>query len=137
MTKHSLCGPYPAASCYWRSGTGLTGWHLCPTAHCILPQVDVDIPTYATFTDRVTATIKANYALGRPVKGQATIAIYPRSKSGSLQPIFSEPLRQVVDISGKVDVEFELAKELIAASPKLVATVSAVSWLGPLVSAII
>ena len=72
----------------------------------------MDIPTYATFTDRVTATIKANYALGRPVKGQATIAIYPRSKSGSLQPIFSEPLRQVVDISGKVDVEFDLAKEL-------------------------
>ena len=58
------------------------------------------------------ATIRANYALGRPVKGQATIAVYPRSKSGSLQPIFSEPLRQVIDISGKVDVEFELAKEL-------------------------
>ena len=74
--------------------------------------MDVDIPTYATFTDRVTATIRANYALGRPVKGQATIAVYPRSKSGSLQPIFSEPLRQVIDISGKVDVEFELAKEL-------------------------
>merc|ERR1719334_524294 len=83
-------------------------------AEYILPkfQVDVDIPTYATFTDRVTATIKANYALGRPVKGTATIAVYPRSKSGSLQPIFSEPLRQVIDISGKVDVEFELAKEL-------------------------
>merc|ERR1712088_1287502 len=54
-------------------------------AEYILPkfQVDVDIPTYATFTDRVTATIRANYALGRPVKGQATIAVYPRSKSGS------------------------------------------------------
>jgi len=83
-------------------------------AEYILPkfQVDIDIPTYATFTDRVTATIKANYALGRPVKGTATIAVYPRGKSGAIQPIFSEPLRQVIDISGKVDVEFELAKEL-------------------------
>lgn len=72
----------------------------------------MDIPTYATFTDRVSVTVKANYALGRPVKGQATIAIYPRSKSGSLQPIFSEPLRRVIDISGKVTEEFQLAKEL-------------------------
>ena len=75
-------------------------------------QVDIDIPTYATFSDTVTATIKANYALGRPVKGTATVAVYPRYKSGYLQPIFSEPLRQVIDISGKVDVEFKLAREL-------------------------
>jgi len=83
-------------------------------AEYILPkfQVDIDIPTYATFTDTVTATIKANYALGRPVKGTATVAVFPRYKSGYLQPIFSEPLRQVIDISGKVDVEFKLAKEL-------------------------
>merc|ERR1719334_599190 len=83
-------------------------------AEYILPkfQVDVDIPIYATFADTVTATIKANYALGRPVKGTATVAVYPRYKSGYLQPIFSEPLRQVIDISGKVDVEFKLAKEL-------------------------
>jgi len=83
-------------------------------AEYVLPkfQVDIDIPTYATFSDTVTATIKADYALGRPVKGTATVAVYPRYKSGYLQPIFSEPLRQVIDISGKVDVEFKLAKEL-------------------------
>ena len=91
--------------------TGLASRHLCPPTHP-LPQVDVDIPTYATFTDKVTATIRANYALGRPVKGQVTISVYPRAKSGSLQPIFSEPLRQVIDISGKREVEFDLAKEL-------------------------
>ena len=50
--------------------------------------------------------------LGRPVKGTATIAVFPKYKSGYLQPIFSEPYRQVVDISGKVDVEIPVAKEL-------------------------
>ena len=60
-----------------------------------LCQVDVELPAYATFTDRVTATVRANYALGRPVRGTATVAVYPRYKSGYLQPIFSEPLRQV------------------------------------------
>ena len=40
------------------------------------------------------------------------MAVFPRYKSGYLQPIFSEPLRQVIDISGKVDVEFNLAEEL-------------------------
>ena len=55
----------------------------------------MELPPYATFTDRVTATVRANYALGRPVHGTATVAVYPRYKSGYLQPIFSEPLRQV------------------------------------------
>ena len=69
--------------------------------------------------------------LGRPVKGTATIAVFPKYKSGYLQPIFQEPLRQVlkynqkkcfenlflstnkvVDISGKVDVEIPVAKDL-------------------------
>lgn len=76
-------------------------------------QVDVELPSYATFSETVTATIKAKYELGQPVKGQATIAVFPRYKSGYIQPIFSDPVRQVVDISGKVDIEFEnLFKEL-------------------------
>jgi len=83
-------------------------------AEYVLPkfQVDVELPTFATFKEKVTATIKANYALGRPVKGTATVAVYPRYKSGYIQPIFSKPMRQTVDISGKVDIEFDLAKEL-------------------------
>ena len=46
------------------------------------------------------------------MKGTATVAVFPRYKSGYLQPIFSEPLRQVVAISGKLDLEFNLADEL-------------------------
>ena len=89
----------------------------------IMIQVEVDVPAYATFKDTITATIKvtrslhslnihsvkylstvhsqchhqANYVLGRPVKGTATIAVFPKYKSGYLQPIFQEPLRQVLN----------------------------------------
>ena len=54
---------------------------------------------------------QANYDLGRPVKGTATIAVFPKYKSGYLQPIFKEPYRQVIDISGKVDVEIPVARD--------------------------
>lgn len=56
--------------------------------------------------------VQANYVLGRPVKGTATIAAFPKYKSGYLQPIFQDPHRQVVDISGKVDVEIPVARDL-------------------------
>ena len=46
------------------------------------------------------------------MKGTATIAAFPKYKSGYLQPIFQDPHRQVVDISGKVDVEIPVARDL-------------------------
>ena len=61
----------------------------------------------------MTARIRAAYSHGGPVKGEATISVFPRYKSSNLQPIFSEPSRRVVDIAGQIDVEFkELAKDL-------------------------
>ena len=38
--------------------------------------------------------------------------MFPKYKSGYLQPIFKEPYRQVIDISGKVDVEIPVARDL-------------------------
>ena len=35
---------------------------------------------------------QAKQASGEPVVGEATIAVFPRYKSGSLQPVFSEPV---------------------------------------------
>ncbi len=84
-------------------------------AEYVLPkfEVDIDLPDYGTFTDGTRpVTISAKYRHGGPVKGEATISVFPKYKSSYLQPIFSEPLRKVVDISGSVDVEFDLAKEL-------------------------
>ena len=40
---------------------------------------------------------RANYALGRPVKGTATIAVYPRYKAGHVnQPINTEYSFQII-----------------------------------------
>ena len=42
---------------------------------------------------------------------QSTLKLY--SRSSYLQPIFSDPVRRVIDIDGKVDVTFDnIAKEL-------------------------
>ena len=40
--------------------------------------------------------------------------MFPRYKTSNVQPLFSEPLRRVVDIAGYVDIEFDkLASELL------------------------
>ena len=42
------------------------------------------------------------------------VAVFPRYKTSNVQPLFSEPLRRVVDIAGYVDIEFDkLASELL------------------------
>ena len=40
----------------------------------------------------MTSIFQAKQASGEPVVGEATIAVFPRYKSGSLQPVFSEPV---------------------------------------------
>ena len=68
---------------------------------------------FGRFADGVTARVRASYSHGGPVKGEATIAVFPRYKSSNLQPVFDHPVRRVVDIAGQIDVEFkELAKDL-------------------------
>jgi CD109 antigen len=52
------------------------------------------------------------YTYGKAVKGEATVTIYPTYYSGLLQPIFQNPVRKVVPIDGKVNVEFDIAKDL-------------------------
>jgi CD109 antigen len=52
------------------------------------------------------------YTYGKPVKGEATITMYPTIFSGLIQPIFQNPVRKVVAIDGKANVEFDIVKEL-------------------------
>eukprot|EP00094_Tigriopus_californicus_P007480 TCALIF_07202-PA protein Name:"Similar to CUBN Cubilin (Canis familiaris)" AED:0.20 eAED:0.21 QI:0/0.76/0.57/0.97/0.85/0.88/35/0/3998 len=84
-------------------------------AEYVLPKfgVDIELPDFGTFSGgETTATIKANYHHGGAVKGEATIAIFPKYKSSYLQPVFSEPIRRIIDINGQVDLTLDLAKEL-------------------------
>ena len=52
------------------------------------------------------------YTYGKPVKGNVTIAAYPQYRVSYIQPFFTEPVRKTVQIDGKVDVDFNLFKEL-------------------------
>ena len=86
-------------------------------AEYVLPKfrVSVDLPDYGTFDESTTtAVIRASYAYGGPVAGEATVSVFPVYKSSTLQPFNFEPLRRVVDLEGgEVAVAFEdLATQL-------------------------
>ena len=83
----------------------------------VLPKfrVSVDLPNdYGTFDESTTtAIVRASYAYGGPVIGEATVSVFPVYKSSTLQPFNFEPLRRVVDVRGEVAINFEdLATQL-------------------------
>lgn len=84
-------------------------------AEYVLPkfEVTIDAPAHATFKDsHLAATVHAKYTYGKAVRGEATVTIYPTYYSGLLQPIFQNPVRKVVPIDGKANVEFDITKDL-------------------------
>ncbi|GLG95490.1 uncharacterized protein GBIM_02438 [Gryllus bimaculatus] len=84
-------------------------------AEYVLPkfEVTVDVPPHGTFKDsHIVATVHAKYTYGKPVRGEATITVYPNIFSGVIQPIFQNPIRKVVPIDGKAIVEFDIKNEL-------------------------
>lgn len=84
-------------------------------AEYVLPkfEVTIDVPPYVTFKNsKVAAVVHAKYTYGKPVKGEATVTMYPNYFSSILQPAFQNPVRKVVPIDGKAVVEFDPAKEL-------------------------
>ncbi|KAH8411964.1 hypothetical protein KR222_003896, partial [Zaprionus bogoriensis] len=81
----------------------------------ILPKfvVDIDTPRKAIYKDgRIAATVRAHYAFGQPIVGEATLSIYP-TFFGSLQPFVNDLItRKVVPIDGSAYFEFEIEQEL-------------------------
>ncbi|XP_014601165.1 PREDICTED: CD109 antigen-like isoform X2 [Polistes canadensis] len=84
-------------------------------AEYVLPkfEVTIDAPKHSTFKEsKITATVRAKYTYGKPVKGEATITAFPNIFSGVIQPIFQQPVRKIVPIDGKVTVDFNIITEL-------------------------
>ncbi|KAH8333630.1 hypothetical protein KR059_001594, partial [Drosophila kikkawai] len=81
----------------------------------ILPKfvVDIDTPRNAIYKDgKIVATVKAHYAFGQPIVGEATLSIYP-TFFGSLQPFVNDLItRKVVPIDGNAYFEFDIENEL-------------------------
>ena len=61
---------------------------------------------------KIQLIVMHRYTYGKPVKGNVTIAAYPQYRVSYIQPFFTEPVRKTVQIDGKVDVDFNLFKEL-------------------------
>uniref|UniRef100_A0A6B2E4V8 CD109 antigen n=1 Tax=Phlebotomus kandelakii TaxID=1109342 RepID=A0A6B2E4V8_9DIPT len=84
-------------------------------AEYVLPkfEVTIDTPQFATFKDgKLRFTVRSKYTYGKPVKGEATISVYPRF-FGSYQPFVSDLIsRKVSKIDGKTSVEFDIQEEL-------------------------
>ncbi|XP_055295249.1 thioester-containing protein 1 allele R1-like isoform X3 [Sitodiplosis mosellana] len=84
-------------------------------AEYVLPKFDVtiDTPKHQYFQDgKIRATIRTKYTYGKPVKGEVTVAVYPKTY-GSFQPFANNLItRKVSKIDGKAYVEFDIAKEL-------------------------
>ncbi|XP_078044261.1 thioester-containing protein 1 allele R1 isoform X3 [Augochlora pura] len=84
-------------------------------AEYILPNFEVSIvaPKHFTFKDsKVIATVYAKYTYGKPVKGEATVTVYPDIFSSVIQPIYQQPVRKVIPIDGKAVVDFDIESEL-------------------------
>ncbi|XP_015369821.1 PREDICTED: CD109 antigen-like isoform X2 [Diuraphis noxia] len=84
-------------------------------AEYVLPkfEVTIEVPEHTTFKQSVvSATIHAKYTYGKPVKGEATVSVYPEYYSDLIQPIYQNPLRKVVPINGKTVVQFDVVKDL-------------------------
>ncbi|XP_030383417.1 CD109 antigen isoform X2 [Scaptodrosophila lebanonensis] len=81
----------------------------------ILPKfvIDIDTPKHAIYKDgKISATIRAYYAFGQPIVGEATLSIYP-TFVGSLQPFVNDLItRKVVPIDGSAYFEFDIVNEL-------------------------
>ncbi|XP_062137544.1 thioester-containing protein 1 allele R1 [Drosophila sulfurigaster albostrigata] len=81
----------------------------------ILPKfvVDIDTPRKAIYKDgKIAATVRAHYAYGQPIVGEATLSIYP-TFFGSLQPFVNDLItRKVVPIDGNAYFEFDIEQEL-------------------------
>lgn len=84
-------------------------------AEYVVPKFDVTIDTarHQLYKDeKLRAVIRSKYNYGRPVKGEATISVFPKIY-GSFQPLISNLItRKVIQIDGKGTVEFDIKDEL-------------------------
>lgn len=84
-------------------------------AEYILPKFDVtvDTPKHQYYQQgKLRATIRTKYTYGKPVKGEVTVSVYPKTY-GSFQPfVLNLIARKAMKIDGKAFVEFDIDEEL-------------------------
>lgn len=98
---------------------GQVSRHVFAVVQYVLPrfQVTVSLPPYVMMTSRtVTATIRARYDNGLPVRGNLMVRAYPAIRSDQIQPIFLDQVRRNIDIFGTTEVTFDVDNDLRVAA---------------------
>lgn len=84
-------------------------------AEYVLPKYDVsiDTPNHQYYQQgKIPATVRTKYTYGKPVKGELTVSVYPKTY-GSFQPFALNLIaRKAMKIDGKAFVEFDILEEL-------------------------
>ncbi|XP_064467079.1 CD109 antigen-like isoform X2 [Ornithodoros turicata] len=84
-------------------------------AEYVLPtfEVKVTLPKYATYNrSEVVATVSAMYTYGKPVKGQVTLTVTPRTRYHQLRPRPYEQYQTKTSIDGSVDIPVTIVRDL-------------------------
>lgn len=73
----------------------------------------IDTPKHQTYKDgTIRATVRTRYTYGKPVKGEVTVSVFPKTY-GSFQPfVLNLITRKVSKIEGKAIFEFNIKDEL-------------------------
>lgn len=84
-------------------------------AEYVLPKYEVliDTPKHQYYKQgKVRASVRTKYTYGKPVKGELTVSVYPKTY-GSFQPFALNLIaRKAMKIDGKSNVEFDISDEL-------------------------
>ncbi|XP_076337600.1 CD109 antigen-like isoform X2 [Tachypleus tridentatus] len=84
-------------------------------AEYVLPtfEVKIDLPPYATYNkSSIVTTVRAIYTYGKPVKGDLTLTVAPRTRYNILSVRPYESIQRKVKIDGTVDIPLTLQRDL-------------------------
>lgn len=76
-------------------------------------EVHIELPNYATYNESdIVVTVKAMYTYGKPVKGEVTLTVAPRTRYNylSVRPYESTQVKTKID--GYIDIQMNLLQDL-------------------------
>ncbi|XP_023225702.1 CD109 antigen-like isoform X2 [Centruroides sculpturatus] len=76
-------------------------------------EVHIDLPSYATYNESdIVCTIKAMYTYGKPVRGDVTLTVAPRTRYNYLSVRPYESTQVKAKINGLIDISMNLLRDL-------------------------
>ncbi|XP_071036540.1 thioester-containing protein 1 allele R1 [Parasteatoda tepidariorum] len=102
----------------WSIHADIEGQHFhknFTVAELILPtyEVEIDLPSYATYNrSDVEVTVKAMYSYGKPVRGEVTLTVAPKTRYNKLAVRPYESFQTKAQVDGSVTIYLNLLQDL-------------------------